>query len=111
MAAFIQAVSRWFSVERPFKPLEDDCLVYTFNRFQASRFGLNGVYIDPQTHEQRPLMEEILALLERIEHHASELHALEACESLKKIVERGQNDADWIRDVQLREHSLPEVIR
>ena len=111
VAAFIQAVCRWFLVECPFKPVEDDYLVYSFNRFQAARFGLKGVYIDPRTHERRPLKDEILATLERIEQHAAELHADEACRSLKDVVSQGWNDADWIRQAQARENSLPETVR
>ena len=110
LAAFIQAISRWFLIERPFRPAEDDYMVYTFNRFQAARFGLLGLYVDPQTHERRSLQEEILATLERIEHHATELHAADMIHGLRRVAQQG-GDADWIRDTQARESSLPEVVR
>ncbi|HRN53710.1 MAG TPA: hypothetical protein PK788_09450, partial [Gemmatimonadaceae bacterium] len=35
LAAYVQCVARWLSFEQPFRPQEDDYLVYTFNRFQA----------------------------------------------------------------------------
>ena len=111
IAAFIQAVARWFMIERPFRPAEDDYLVYTFNRFQACRFGYAGTYVDPRTHEQRTLKEEILATLARVEQHAVELHGDTACAELRRAVERGENDAAWLRGVQRAERSLPEVVR
>ena len=110
LAAFIQAVSRWFLTERPFRPDEDDYMVYTFNRFQAARFGLHGVYVDPQTHERRTLQDEILGTLARIEHHAGELRAEEMIRSLRRVAQQG-GDADWIRAMQTRESLLPEVVR
>lgn len=111
IAAFIQAIARWFMIERPFRPTEDDYLVYTFNRFQACRFGYAGTYVDPRTHEQRTLKDEILATLARVEQHAIELHGDTACAELRRAVERGENDAAWLRGVQRTERSLPEVIR
>ena len=35
------------------QPTEDDYLVYTYNRFQACRFGLDGDIVDPQTSRGR----------------------------------------------------------
>lgn len=111
LAAFIQSIARWFMIERPFRPAEDDYLVYTFNRFQACRFGYAGTYVDPRTHERRPLREEILATLARIEQHAIELNADTACADLGRAVVHGENDAAWMRRVQADEQSLPEVVR
>lgn len=110
LAAFIQAVARWFLIERPFRVSEDDYLVYTFNRFQAARFGLAGQYVDPQTHERRGLQEELLQTLDRIAQHAAELRATEALQSLRRVVTKG-NDADWIRTIWRNERSLAEVVR
>jgi carboxylate-amine ligase len=54
---------------------EDDYLPYTFNRFQACRFGLDGTYVDPSTGEHRTLREDILASFNRLEGHAIDLGA------------------------------------
>jgi carboxylate-amine ligase len=42
-------MSAWFMHDQPFMPQEDDYRVYTYNRFQACRFGLDAVYVDPAT--------------------------------------------------------------
>jgi carboxylate-amine ligase len=111
IAAYIQALSRWLTIERPFTPHEDDYLVYTFNRFQACRFGLDGTYVDPGTGEHSLLREHILTTLRAIENHASELSADEACGALKREVRDRDNDAQWILQQQRTECSLPEVVR
>jgi len=111
IAAYIQALARWLTVERPFTPQEDDYLVYTFNRFQACRFGLDGTYVDPGTGEHTPLREHILMTLRAIENHASELDADEACVALKQEIRQRGNDAQWILQQQEKERSLPEVVR
>lgn len=111
LAAYIQSLARWLLVERPFRPDADDYLVYTFNRFQACRFGFAGVYVDPGSHAQRYLGEDILATLDLIRQHAIELRADAACAALADVVRAGENDAVWILRQQEREHSLPEVVR
>ena len=49
LAGFVQSLAAWFLQEQPFMPQEDDYMVYTYNRFQACRFGLDAVYVDPAT--------------------------------------------------------------
>ncbi len=75
---------------------EDDYLVYTFNRFQACRFGLEGVFIDPLTNKQRSLREDITDMLARISDHTKELQAEEAMECIRKILADGHG-ASWLR--------------
>ena len=64
LAGYVQCLARWLREERPFVLGEDDYLPYTFNRFQACRFGLDGTYVDPASGEHRTLRDEILSLAE-----------------------------------------------
>jgi carboxylate-amine ligase len=84
--------------------------VYTFNRFQACRFGLEGIFVDPRTHERRTIREDIIAMLNRIGDHASELGAVEALEQIRKILSAG-NGASWFRRTYAREHNLGDVMQ
>lgn len=52
MAGLIQATAHWLLTERPFKPQEQDYLLYKFNRFQACRYGLEGVLTDAYTGDR-----------------------------------------------------------
>ncbi len=111
LAGLIQCIARWLRVERPFELSEDDYLPYTFNRFQACRFGLDGTYVDPSTGEHRTLRDDLLALFDKLEVHAMELRAEEALLLLRQDVSETGNDARWLRRLYEREHQLPEVVR
>jgi carboxylate-amine ligase len=111
IAGYLQALARWIATQKPFVPSEDDYLVYTYNRFQASRFGLHGSFVDPQTREQRPLKEDLIASLARVEAHATDARADDACHALLRWVHAGASDADWLRSIHAQERSLAEVVR
>ncbi len=111
IAAYIQSIARYLIIERPFQPVEDDYLVYTFNRFQACRFGYSGTYVDPRSHEHRTIAEDMIETFARIEQHAIELGADEACRNLLADVTSGINDAARLRSAWQISQSLPEVVQ
>jgi carboxylate-amine ligase len=92
-------------------PCEDDYLVYTFNRFQACRFGLEAMYVDPQTSEHVPLREHLLTTLRAIAPYMAGSQAQGFHEQLRQSVNAGQNDARWLREAQTHCGLLPEVVR
>jgi len=111
LAGYIQCLARWLRTEKPFELDDDDYLPYTFNRFQACRFGLEGTYVDPSTGEHRVLRDDVLASFERIESHAVELKAEAAIGHLRDEISGTGNDATWLRGVEAADHLLPEVVR
>ncbi|MGD9773775.1 YbdK family carboxylate-amine ligase [Diaphorobacter sp.] len=111
LAGFVQSLAAWFLAEQPFTPQEDDYLVYTYNRFQACRFGLDAVYVDPATGGHMPLRDHILQTLDHIARHAGAHGASSALHILHSETALGQNDARWLRDRQREEQLLAEVSR
>ncbi|MDB5957193.1 YbdK family carboxylate-amine ligase [Ramlibacter sp.] len=111
LAGFVQSLASWFLNEQPFVPQEDDYMVYTYNRFQACRFGLEAVYVEPETGGHLPLREHILQTLKQVEPHAQALGASAAIELLRDCADRGANDARWLRETHARERLLAEVVR
>ena len=111
LAGFVQSLAAWFMREQPFMPAEDDYLVYTYNRFQACRFGLDAVYVDPATGSHMPLREHILLTMRQIEGHAATVGASSAIHLLRRSVEQADNDSRWLRERQGEERLLAEVIR
>jgi len=111
LAGYVQSLAAWFMNEQPFTPAEDDYLVYTYNRFQACRFGLDAVYVDPATGSHMPLREHILRTMGQMERHAASVGASTAIHQLRTSVERADNDARWLREKQGEERLLAEVIR
>jgi carboxylate-amine ligase len=111
LAGFVQSLAAWFVEEQPFVPVEDDYMVYTYNRFQACRFGLDAVYVEPSTGLHIPLREHIVQTLERISPFARAHGAAWGVQLLAEDAARGVNDARWLRDVQAQERLLAEVVR
>ena len=111
LAGFVQSLAAWFLDEQPFTPQEDDYMVYTYNRFQACRFGLDAVYVDPATGEHMPLREHLLATLAQVRPYARLMGSSWGIEMLTEDVVRGVNDAGWLRDKHARERLLAEVVR
>ena len=108
-AAYAQALCRWLLVERPDKLTEDNYLAYTYNRFQACRFGLEGEVVDPVAGVRRTIAEDVAATLEAVAVHARELDC-EAPLALLGRVAREGNDARWMREAFADAESLPGLV-
>ena len=111
IAAYAQTLARYLLQEKPFEPCEDDYLVYTFNRFQACRFGYDGTIVIPGGAERRSIRDDLLRTMAAIEMHAYELGATEAINQLRTEVLAGRNDASEVRFCFAREGSLEETVR
>jgi carboxylate-amine ligase len=111
LAGLVQSLASWFLNEQPFMPQEDDYMVYTYNRFQACRFGLEAVYVDPPTGQHMPLRDHIVQTLRQIGDHARRVGASHGIQLLAEDAELGTNDSRWLRDKHRRERLLAEVVR
>jgi carboxylate-amine ligase len=111
LAAYIQTLARYLLLDRPLTLREDDYLVYTFNRFEACRFGLAGTLVAPETGERRTIADDVLATLEKLGPHAEALGSTEALEEIASIARSQINDATWLRETYRHGGSLPEVVR
>ncbi|MDO6387607.1 YbdK family carboxylate-amine ligase [Uliginosibacterium sp. 31-12] len=109
LTAYAQTLCRYLLVERPFVINEALYAVYTFNRFQAARFGLDGGLLDPVSQQRLVLREDILATFELLAPHAAELGTSELLASLRSALQAG-NDASWMREVYARQGSLPDLV-
>jgi carboxylate-amine ligase len=96
LAGYLQALCRYLLERSEAPPLEDDYLVYNYNRFQACRFGLDGTIVHPQSHETLSLREDILATLRRLEPHAQALGSEAALEHIYQQTHAG-SDAHLLR--------------
>jgi carboxylate-amine ligase len=110
LAAYAQALARYLLVERPHPLSEESYHVYSYNRFQACRFGLEGEFADPHTQEKRSVRDDIVATLEALAVHARELDADEGLDDISECVTNSGNDARWMREVYAKSHSLPDLV-
>jgi carboxylate-amine ligase len=110
IAVYLQALcSSILAGEEP-DPLEDDYLVYTYNRFQACRFGLDGLIVNPRTHAATSLREDITRTIDRLAVRAEALGSADALASLRRMVNGGGNDASRLRAVHARSRNLLAVV-
>lgn len=96
LACYLQALCKYLLERNEPAPVEDDYLVYNYNRFQACRFGLEGSIVHPKTYETLSLREDILATLRKMEPYAETLEAIPAMEHLTRAAHEG-SDAHYLR--------------
>ncbi len=110
LAAYVQALARYLLIERPVAVHEDMYLTYTYNRFQACRFGLEGLMIDPASHVHRPIHEDIVETVELVSVHAEELRSGAALRQIGEWAAGRANDAAWMREHFRRSDSLADLM-
>lgn len=96
LACYLQALCKYLLERNEPDPVEDDYLVYNYNRFQACRFGLDGTIVHPKSYEQIPLREDILTTVRRIQPHADTLGCAAAFEDIYQTAHEG-SDASYLR--------------
>ena len=111
LAAYAQTLARHFFEERTLAPAQDIYLTYSYNRFQACRFGLAGVLINPLGGNQPSIKEDILATFDALAGVAAELGTADAIGALRRQVMNGQSNADWLRQAYQESGSLSDVVR
>ena len=101
IAGYLQALCRYLLERRAAAPgqdmpVEDDYLVYNYNRFQACRFGLDGAITHPKTYQTVSLRDDILATLRLMEPHAEALGSVPALRHLTAAA-KGLSDSGYLR--------------
>lgn len=109
LAGYLQALCRHLLERREPAPAEDDYLVYNFNRFQACRFGLDGVLVHPKTYERRPLHEDLRETLRMLQPHARALDCEAALEHMQVVLHEG-NDAARLRQRHARSGNVESMV-
>jgi carboxylate-amine ligase len=111
LAAYAQTLSSYFFEQRALMPMQDVYLTYSYNRFQACRFGLAGRLVDPVNGQQPTIGEDILRTFELIGDTAKALGTSEAIDLLRQRVADNRSDADWLRGKYRQSGSLSDVVR
>lgn len=111
LACYLQALCRHLLGRSEPPPAEDDYLVYTYNRFQSCRFGLDGHMVNPKTLERISIREDVLATLRLLQPHAVALHALPALDEIERAAGRDGNHASFLRRRYAESGSVQGVVR
>ncbi|MEW6695107.1 putative glutamate--cysteine ligase 2 [Tepidimonas thermarum] len=110
LACYLQALCRHLLEGGEPPPQEDDYLVYTYNRFQACRFGLDGTMVHPRTREPLSIREDILATVRRLAPHADALGSQAALAEIEQVAGAAGNHARQLRAVHARTGSMQAVV-
>lgn len=111
LGAYAQALARHLMLDRPHEPSLDVYRVYSYNRFTACRYGLQGGLIDAYSRERRGLREDIAATLEAVTPHARALGSEEALAGIAASLDAGRNDSAWLREKFGESGALSDVVR
>ncbi len=111
LACYLQAICRRLLERAEPAPVEDDYLVYTFNRFQACRFGLDGSIVDPQTRERRTIRDDIVATLRQLAPHTQALQCQPALQEIERCATRDGNHATHLRGVFAETRNVQCMVR
>jgi carboxylate-amine ligase len=109
LAAYLQALCSYLLERFDEPPVEDDYLVYNYNRFQACRFGLEGAITHPKTYETVSLREDILATLNKMEPYAAALGSLDGLKHLALAATHG-SDAALLRQQYEQQGSVEGMV-
>jgi carboxylate-amine ligase len=88
-----------------------DYLAYTYNRFQASRFGYEATLIDPASHRRTSLHEDLLTTLDQLQDIARALGTEDCRLALRERALRRQSDSQWLRRHYATSGSLSDMVR
>lgn len=110
LIGYIQTLARYLLVEKPYKLTEDLYLVYNYNRFQASRYGYDGDFIDPYTKRHLPIYNDILRTLKHLKPHAAALGNEAYLKQWRKWIKQKHNDAKQLKMLYSRYGNFEDVV-
>jgi len=111
LAAYAQTLAADLLRNRVDRALEPMNRVYGYNRFQACRFGFEGVIVDPEHDRHVRIRDDVIETLERLAPVATETGSSIALLALAGMAARQANDSHWLRERYVETKSLPDVVR
>jgi carboxylate-amine ligase len=109
-AAYVQTLALYLLEERPFKLNKDMYLSYHYNRFQAARFGFNGLINHQPEAAPLPIQEDILNTLEHLKPYARFLNTETYLNSITEMVIQQNNGANEIRQAYKNLKTMEELV-
>lgn len=110
ITAYLQTLSLYLLSERPMQVSHELYYLHNYNRFQASRYGFQGGFINPYTEKSCSITEDILSTLEKLIPYAKALGTENFIATLEADVVNQFTDAGLLRKIFKKMNSLPEVV-
>ena len=110
LSAFIQALGLYLIDQRPIQLTKEMYYLYGCNRFEASRYGLDGYCSNGDIYKNHLIKKDLIDTFNVIEPYANKDNQASLFQELKESVHQQECDALYLRDVFNKEHSLERVV-
>lgn len=110
LAALAQVLVLYLLARRPPQDFLRAAHYSRHNRFEAARYGLDGMYVDPQAGRM-PLREHLAFVLEEVQPWAREQGCTEELRGLRQQLREESGDAVWLRQQAAASETLNDVVR
>lgn len=115
LACYAQLLARWLLTERPFDIHDDFYACYRANRFEASRYGLNGEIAGFQdgssSSSTQSIYASVLDSVSGLKRYATSDTDFAALKRLRHMASTKLNDACQLRNAFKQRGSLNDVMR
>ncbi|BBS36156.1 hypothetical protein WP5S18E01_10030 [Enterobacter cloacae] len=111
IAGLIQATSHWLLPRDHTNTRSEIFYLYRFNRFQACRYGLDGILTDVHTGEHKTVADDIAWLLERVAPSVGKLGATSAIQEIALMLKQDKSEAQRMRDFVNDSGSLTSLVQ
>ncbi|MEC5216948.1 carboxylate-amine ligase [Actimicrobium sp. GrIS 1.19] len=115
LGCYAQLLARWLLTERPLTISDDFYLLYQFNRFEASRYGLEGdiglVDANGAPTEKLPIAVDLLDRLQDLARYTVNEAEEQALQKLRQLAQEKVNDAGWLRRTFRQRGSHNDLMR
>ncbi|NJD07248.1 MAG: glutamate--cysteine ligase [Methylococcaceae bacterium] len=110
LAAFAQCLTHYLLRVEPGIDPQLHELVARFNKFQACRYGFDGVLADPYLRTRVSLRDDLMLTLAAFEEDADHLDCGVVIAGLKEAVRRGLNGTHWLREERRKLGGYNDVV-
>lgn len=111
IAAYIQTLSYYLLKEKPFDITKDIYYFYGYNRFQATRYGFEGNFINPLTFKHCLIVDDILKTMAKIKKYSTYFDNTYLISQLKEDVIDYRNDAWILKEIYQNSGSFIKVVQ
>jgi glutamate---cysteine ligase / carboxylate-amine ligase len=110
IAAYLQALSVYLLEERPMTIIPEIYYLYSYNRFQASRYAFNGELYEYNGSKAKLIKDDIVDTIKKIEYYANHLCNMGYLSQLVEDVVNHQNDTVTLRSLYKQTGTFQNVV-
>ncbi|MBA3661839.1 MAG: glutamate--cysteine ligase [Gammaproteobacteria bacterium] len=110
ITAYLQALGAYLISERPIKLQPDFYILQDYNRFQAMRYGFEGIFINASNNTKISIADDIFDTLDLIQAYSQKLNLEKYLAEVKQSVMQKKNDATLLRRLLKQTGSFAKLV-